>query len=69
MNKNRTQGLTIGELKKNLHILDAFAPNMEVSKFIELFEQWVESLAESEYEKVLTQIKDGTCNTHSNWNI
>ena len=64
MNKNRTQGL-----KKNLHILDAFAPNMEVSKFIELFEQWVESLSESEYEKVLTQIKDGTCSTHSNWNI
>lgn len=45
MNKNRTQGLTIGELKKNLHILDVFAPNMEVSKFIEMCREKSHALA------------------------
>lgn len=38
MDNNHSKGLTIKELKKNIHILDAFPPSMEVIEALRLFE-------------------------------
>lgn len=47
MNKNRTKGLTISELKKNLYMmLDESSADMEVSKIIELYEKWLDTMLE-----------------------
>lgn len=56
MNKSRTKGLTISEFKKNLYLLDEFPADMEVSKFIELYEKWLDALPEEDYLKVLNKI-------------
>lgn len=47
MNKSRTKGLTISELKKNLYMLvEESSADMEVSKIIRLYEKWLDTMLE-----------------------
>lgn len=56
MNKNRTTGLTIGELKNHLELFEPFNDNLEISEFAILFDKWLNALSDEDYDHVREQV-------------